>query len=153
MRIVKILMVVLLLGFIVMLSLNTTSSKPASSVEKDLLDVMNEQLRTKGSFKELKRFYGLYGEDYDSFVVYAPKSAMDAEDLLVVKANTPEQADAVMEAVDKRIADQIKIFEGYGEKQIGLLKDAHIRREGNYVFYAVGKDADALEKAFKESVR
>ena len=57
------------------------------------------------------------------------------------------------DAVRGRIENQLTVFRSYGTNQKALLDAAIVLRRGHYLFYAVGENAEAWEKAFLASVR
>ena len=72
--------------------------------------------------------------------------------MLIVKAHSKEDLSPVKDAVDARIASQIKTFEGYGPEQVAMLKNAIVTTKGNYLFYCVSKNPEKYEEVFKDAI-
>ena len=102
--------------------------------------------------KSLKRFYGLNLSDYENLVLYSPSSSMDVSELMIIKLSDDTQIDAVESSIEARVASQLESFGGYGPEQCALLEDYIIKIKNNYVFYAVGKNAENLKKAFIDAI-
>ena len=97
----------------------------------------------------IRRLYGLDIAAYDACILYYPASNMGAEELLIVKLASVEQAQAVQTAVEKRLQTQKNTFDGYGVEQYALLTEkCVIDIRGNYVLFVVNADCNEAQKAF-----
>lgn len=122
------------------------------SLEQDLLKQTDLSSMKECSDRELKEFMGLDANKYEGVIYYKSKKALGVNELLIVKAKTRGAIDSVKDAVQKRIDDQTKAFEGYGPEQIKLLKSAVVYTRGNYLFYCVDDDTDQYEEVFKDAI-
>ena len=102
---------------------------------------------------ELRKYYGIAEEDVEEFVLKLPVSNMDAAELCVVKCATEQGAQAVSEAMQKRLAGQISLFENYGVEQMKLLTAARVLTVGHYAALIIDEHADDAEAALKKAVR
>jgi len=109
-------------------------------------------LMKKGNSQTFKKLYGLNAKDYDGIMLYSAKSAMGAEELLVLRLKDASQTEVTEKAVEKRLEDRKKVFEGYGVNQTKLLQNAVYMTRGNYIFLAVSSDAQKFQKAFTGSL-
>jgi hypothetical protein len=96
----------------------------------------------------LRKYYGLDANDYEDVLLYLPSSNMDAAELLLVVMKDEDQAEAVLEAMNSRLEQQKKAFEGYGVEQMGILNQAVVCVEGRYGLLAVCENADGVKSAF-----
>jgi hypothetical protein len=101
----------------------------------------------------LRRLYGLDPAAYESIVLYYPATNMGAEELLIVKLASVDQAEAVRSASDARLQTQKYTFDGYGVEQTDLLTNhAAVEVRGNYVLFVVSKTADQVRQAFLDAL-
>jgi len=100
----------------------------------------------------LKRRFGLAANDFAAVGYFGPNSNMDAAELLLVRVKEKDQIDAVVEAMKNRVAYQRTCFDGYGEDQMALLKDARFLTRGYYVFLIVSSDASSVEREFLKQI-
>lgn len=101
----------------------------------------------------LRRLYGLDPSAYESIVLYYPATNMGAEELLIVKLASVDQADSVRSAIDARLQTQKNTFDGYGVEQTDLLTNhAALEVRGNYVLFVVSKTADQVRQAFLDAL-
>lgn len=116
----------------------------ATKLVKDM-----EETGTKG----LKRYYGLNANDFDSVVLYTPKSTMAVDEMLIVKVKDKSQIDPLLDCIDSRVEAQLKNFGGYGPEQCALVNDYELKTKGKYVFFAISENAEQLKEAFKEAIK
>ena len=107
----------------------------------------------EGDAMKLRAYYGLNANDYEETVLYIPASNMDAAELLLVKCKTEDQADAVAEAMEDRLADQTGKFESYGVEQMALISNAVIDTKGVYCLYACLSEADEVQDLFRKAIQ
>ena len=101
----------------------------------------------------LRRLYGLDPSAYESIVLYYPATNMGAEELLIVKLASVDQADSVRSAIDARLQTQKNTFDGYGVEQTDLLTNhAAVEVRGNYVLFVVSRTAEQVRQAFLDAL-
>lgn len=104
---------------------------------------------TEGDNQMVKRLYGLDPAAFDSCVLYYPASNMNAEELLIIKLADTDQQDQVRAAIETRLENQKKTFDGYGVEQYDLLTNsAVVEIRGNWVLLAVNAESQAALQAF-----
>lgn len=129
------------------------NDKSTSSITEDISKSVDLNNMEKSDSKSLKRFFGLNSSEFVNFTIYIPKSTMDVEEILVIKIKDKGQVQGIEDAIDSRVNKQIESFSGYGPEQVALLQDYEVKNKGEYVFYAVSKDLDKLDTAFKDSIK
>ena len=145
-------LLILLIYIGILLALKGGSNASFESVSKAVLKVADVKEMTKGTERDLKRYYGLNIREFDDVMFYYTNETMGVEELLVIKLSSEQDAQATEEAIQKRLDTQIDNFEGYGAEQVKLLKESLQKTKGNYVFFAVSPNAEKLEKAFLKSL-
>lgn len=150
---IRIVMVLLLIGFIISLqSGDKISDANIDDVEQAVIAQLDMSAVQKSTNINLKKFYGLNAADYEGVVFYSPVTNMDAEELLIVKLKDTSQAEAVETAINKRLETQMNTFEGYGVEQYALLENHVLDVRGNYILYVVHTDAAKADQVFRDSL-
>ncbi len=150
---IRIAMVVLLIIFVIVLgSDKKSSSADMADVSGAVISSLDMSSVQEAGSLDLKKFYGLTASDYEDVVFYSPVTNMDAEELLIIKLKDTSQADAVEEAINKRLQTQTNSFEGYGAEQTALLQDHILDVQGNYILYVVNANASRADEAFRNSL-
>ena len=57
-----------------------------------------------------RRYYGLNSADYEGVMLYTAESSMSAQEILLVKTKTTEQAEEVKAAVEQRRANSCLLY-------------------------------------------
>ena len=121
-------------------------------MEQNILQAADLSTMQAADARTLKRLYGLDKGTYEEFVLYTSTDSMDVKEILLVKTENDSQADAVEQAITKRIEAQRQNFDGYGVEQMKLIGDAEPLVKGNYVFFAISPGAESMKKAFLDSL-
>lgn len=149
----KIVFVVILVGFLAMVYANGNAKDlPMEDIENQLKEKTKIEKMAKCDNRNLMQFFGLDYEQYESHIFYKGKEALSVEEVLIVKAASEDDLADVKDAVESRIQSQIKTFDGYGPKQVAMLKNAIVTTKGNYLFYCVATDPDKYEEVFKDAI-
>ncbi|MBQ6022918.1 MAG: DUF4358 domain-containing protein [Clostridia bacterium] len=128
-----------------------TSDTPFETVLSAVTGSVDLSDVREGENQMVRRLYGVSPADYEECVLYYPSTNMGAEEILLVKLNPGQSANALVAAAEQRIKDQLNVFEGYGIEQVALLNDhARIEAPGNYFLFIVSAGADDAVAAFYE---
>ncbi|MBC2577042.1 DUF4358 domain-containing protein [Peptostreptococcus russellii] len=106
----------------------------------------------RGNALTLRKLYSINDMEYDDFVLFAPKSNMVADEILVVKCK-PGQADSVMAKIQNRIENQSNSFKNYAPAQYGIISSSELSKKGDYVYFISAKNMGAINKAIKDSYK
>lgn len=136
----------------ILLIFTSGSTKSFSAVAKKVEASLDTEHMKKAGVQGLKRYYGLNSADYDGVMLYTAESSMSAQEILLVKAKSNEQAEEVKAAVEQRRANRKNDFEGYAPKEVQLLEEAQISVRGKFVFYAVSPKAETYKSVFSKSL-
>jgi len=128
------------------------SNAPIGDVSHAVYDAVDTSAMQAADNQMIRRLYGLQPADYEGIALYYPVTNMGAEEILIVKLTDMAQQEAVITAINQRVADQINVFEGYGAEQTALLQNAVIDVQGNYILLAVHPDGDAARSAFRAAL-
>ena len=103
--------------------------------------------------QDLVHFIEIDPSSTKGYIYYKSPEALSVDELLIVKASDRNKLNNFRDSVDKRIQSQLKIFEGYGPKQVAALKNALIIQKGTYLLYYVGDDGQKIEEVFRNAVQ
>jgi len=118
-----------------------------SALPKESLSTLSE-----GDEATLQELYKLEESGLDYYILYTAPDIMNVSELLIVRSENAAALADVLTAVEARHGEQISVFESYGPTQTAALKAGHLYTRGDYLFYAVGEEADALRTAFERTV-
>ena len=136
----------------IFLTKTSGSEKPLEEVSRQAIALFENENAEESSAITLKKYYGLNADEYEDFVLYFPRSNMDAEELLILRLSDDSQADEVISALKERNLSQCNVYEGYAPAQYALCRNAIIDVQGNYILYVVHTDAARIDAAFQEAL-
>lgn len=153
-RIIELILVVLLIGFIVYLFIAGSggTKKRVKEIAAPVLKVSDISAWTKKTAAEASKVFGFETEKEEGILYYANDNIMDVSELLIVKLKDENDAPAFKAAIEQRVTNQENLFKNYAPDQYSLLKECIIEVSGNTVFYCTSKDADAFYEAFKKAL-
>ncbi len=125
---------------------------PMEEIEKQLVEQTELTEMQKCGNRTLMQFYGLDYEQFDSYIYYKSDKALSVEELLIVKAKDKADLASVKEAAESRIQSQIKTYEGYGPKQVAMLKNAIVTLRGSYLFCCIADAPETYKEVFADVI-
>jgi hypothetical protein len=88
--------------------------------------------------------------EYDLKISTNPVSA---NTLAIFKLADAKDAEAFKTGLQKRLDDQVKVFESYAPAESALSKEGVILVKGSYVLFVVSKDAETVRAAFLAQIK
>lgn len=98
----------------------------------------------KGDDNKLKKLYYLNPKDIDSYVLYSPKSNMDANEILMVRVKNEKDMDEIKAKVQERIDKQSNSFKEYRPEEYETIKSCYYKQQGLNLILIISKDSDKL---------
>ena len=148
----KLILIAILVTTTIVGGCGVNNNLTVEKIKDNISEVVDFDGMEKGDAKSLKRYYQLNINDYDGAVIYVPKSNMDVNEMLIIKVKDEEQISSLEDSIDSRINYQLQSFEGYGPEQCDLVNNYELKVRGNYVFFAISKNAEQLKDAFLKSI-
>lgn len=122
-------------------------------LKEKILNTVDLTSMDEGDGQRLRKLYYIGKNEIEDFIFLAPKTNMDANEVLVLKAKSQEGMDELIEKVSGRIEKAEKSFESYRPDQYELIKDRILEVRGRYLILVISKDAkeikDAIDQEFK----
>ncbi|SFE72516.1 DUF4358 domain-containing protein [Peptostreptococcus sp. D1] len=126
---------------------NLDFTKLNSNIEKRV-DMVNF---VKGNDIDLKKLYGINKLEVDNYALFAPKSNMEANEILILKVKG-DTSDYVSR-IQKRIDAQSSSFKNYAPAQYEILKKADLVEKGQYIYFISYKDLNVVYDAISNSYK
>lgn len=100
----------------------------------------------EGDTKKLRKLYYINKNQIEDFIFFAPKTNMDASEILILKAKTSEDLIELKERVEARLEKSANSFESYRPDQYELIQNKVLKIRGNYLILVVSEEAAKIEK-------
>ena len=100
----------------------------------------------------LQDVYGIDAADLESYVARIPLMNVHATEFFIAKVKDGKM-DTVKEAIAKRQADLVTVWEQYLPEQYELVQNYKLETEGNYVLFCVCAQADEVVGLFRDAAK
>lgn len=106
------------------------------------VSLMDEDDGTK-----LRKLYNINKYDLDEFIYYAPKSNMEANEILVIKPKNPSDFENIKSTANNRIKTQSDSFRNYNLEQYEILSNYVLEEKNDYIIIVISKDSEKIMKS------
>lgn len=130
-----------------------TKNPTVSEITKNIKKVSDLSKMEEGNKTKLRKLYGINAKNLEDFVVYAPKTNMEANEILILKVKNQDDVDELQESIEKRIEKQSDSFKNYSPDQYDLLENHTLKVKGKYIMLVVSKDVDKINKSINDSFK
>ena len=101
----------------------------------------------------LRKNFGFNARDLDDFIYYAPKSAMDASEILILKVKNEGALATYRAVLESKRTTKIDTFKNYRPQQAEILEKSELKTQGNYLIFIssekLAEIKDAVELSFR----
>lgn len=146
--ILTILVILIFVGLFNILQVKNVSMEEIKQyvVQATDVSVMQEDDGTR-----LKKLYGINKRDVEDFILYAPKSNMEANEILILKAKTKDDLKAVQAKVNERVEKQSDSFKNYEQTQYEIISNYVLEQKDQYLILIISKDSKAIKELIDKS--
>ena len=158
-KLTKILRIFVLCSLILVIS--TSCSKKESMDKSPSIEDLNNELKETvdlsnmdiGDEEKLKKLYDIDSENLEEYILYIPKSNIEANEIAIFKVKESEDLEEVEEKIKDRVEEQATNFKDYLPDEYYLIEKNVLKTKGNYILFAISEDVDKIEKIFDESFK
>ncbi|MOA15265.1 hypothetical protein D3C78_1354160 [compost metagenome] len=126
----------------------TPEQLSATQIGKSIEQVVSLKEMKEEDLNKLQKLYKIDANSVDDFIFYTSTSNVKADELAVVKLKDESQVESVKENIEQRIEAQKMKFKDYRPDEYFLVENHVLKSKGQFVFFAVSKEADLTERAF-----
>ena len=147
-EILFVLLLVLMVGFLAL----RNQPKDVTAAEMERVFTARSDFNEMEKFGDmrLRRNLGLEPADFTDYVYYGQSDTMAVQVFFFANCPSESQAEATEQRLRAYVNGRIHDFEGYGESQTAMLKNARIYRNGSHVALIVSGNAASWESALKK---
>lgn len=141
--ILAMLVIVTFIGLFNMLQVKNVSMEEINQVIVQATDV-SEMQDDDGT--RLKKLYGINKRDVEEFILYAPKSNMEANEILILKAKAKDDFKGLQAKVNERVKKQSDSFKNYEQTQYGIISNYVLEQKEQYLILIISKDSKTIKE-------
>lgn len=151
--VMKVALVIVLIAFITSVySSKNAKDVPLADINKELISQTKIEKMEQCNARQLMQNIGINASDYDSFLYYKSKNNMNADEVLILKADPSGSLNAAEDAVADYAAAREKTFGQYAPKEAAKQRNAIIQQRGRYLFYCAVSKPEQYEEVFNHAV-
>ncbi|MFD1269552.1 DUF4358 domain-containing protein [Paenibacillus motobuensis] len=128
-----------------------TNKLSAAQIRERIEQAVSLKDMKEGDQNKLQKLYKIDAESVEDFILYTSTSNVRADELVIIKLKDPSQAENVKEKITQRIDAQKIKFKDYRPDEYFLVEHHVLKTKGAFVFFAVSKEADQMERAFDDA--
>lgn len=146
-----ILMILVITIFIGLFKVLEIKDVTIDEIRNDILQSTDVTTMDVDDGSKLRKLYNINKRDVDDFILYAPKSNMEANEILILKAKTQDDLKSLKEKVNHRVKSQSDSFENYDKIQFEIISNYILEDKDKYLILIISKDYKAIKKSIDES--
>ncbi|MGN9162186.1 DUF4358 domain-containing protein [Clostridium sulfidigenes] len=148
-----ILIATVLITFIALYQVLKVKDADMDSLRKNLSQVIDDEQMDKGDSSKLRKLYYISKNEVEDFILYAPKSNMDANEVLVLKGKSEEVIQQLKVKVEGRIKKQSDSFNSYRPEEYDIISNRVLDIKGKYLILIISKDSATIEAAINKEFK
>ncbi|WP_040192435.1 DUF4358 domain-containing protein [Clostridium culturomicium] len=122
-----------------------------SEIDKSIVATADLSNMVKDDAKKLRQLYYINKNQVEDFILYAPKTNMDASEILVLKAKDVEGVKHLKEKVEARVDKQSESFASYRPELKTVIDDYKLKEKGQYLYLIISGDNKKIDKAIEKN--
>lgn len=148
-----ILIATVLITFIALYQVLKVKDADMDSLRKNLSQVIDDEQMDIGDSSKLRKLYYISKNEVEDFILYAPKSNMDANEVLVLKGKSEEVIQQLKVKVEGRIKKQSDSFNSYRPEEYDIISNRVLDIKGKYLILIISKDSATIEAAINKEFK
>ncbi len=142
-----------LITFIALYQVLKVKDADMDSLRKNLSQVIDDEQMDIGDSSKLRKLYYISKNEVEDFILYAPKSNMDANEVLVLKGKSEEVIQQLKVKVEGRIKKQSDSFNSYRPEEYDIISNRVLDIKGKYLILIISKDSATIEATINKEFK
>lgn len=105
----------------------------------------------QGDVKKLRKLYYINKNEVENFILYAPKTNMDANEVLVLKVKDEESVKILKDKIEARVDKQSDSFASYRPELKEVIDDYELKEKGQYLYLIISEENKKINKAIEKN--
>jgi len=107
----------------------------------------------EGDALKLKKLYYINKNDIENFILYAPKTNMDANEILILKAKSETDLEELKTKVQGRIEKQSSSFKSYRPEEYEIINNKVLETKGQYLILIISSESRDIKAAIDRNFK
>ena len=148
-----ILIVAVLITGIVLYQVLKVKDADMNALRQSLSQVIDSEHMDTGDGSKLRKLYYISKSDVEDFILYSPKSNMDANEVLILKAKNEVDIEELKVKVEERIKKQADSFKSYRPEEYDIISNRVLDIKGKYLILIISRESETIEAAINKEFK
>jgi len=148
-----ILIAAILITFIALYQVLKVKDVDMDSLRQSLSQIIDSEHMDIGDSSKLRKLYYINKNEVEDFILYAPKSNMDANEVLILKAKNEEDIEQLKVKVEERIKKQSDSFKNYRPEEYDIISNRVLDIKGKYLILIISSESEKIEAAINKEFK
>lgn len=123
------------------------------NLRQSLSQVIDSEHMDVGDSLKLRKLYYISKSEVEDFILYSPKSNMDANEVLILKAKNEVDIEELKVKVEERIKKQSDSFKSYRPEEYDIISNRVLDIKGKYLILIISRESATIEAAINKEFK
>ena len=143
----------ILITFIALYQVLKVKDVDMDSLRQSLSQIIDSEHMDIGDSSKLRKLYYISKNEVEDFILYAPKSNMEANEVLILKAKNEEDIEHLKVKVEERIKKQSDSFKNYRPEEYDIISNRVLDIKGKYLILIISSESEKIEAAINKEFK
>lgn len=148
-----ILTVAILITFIALYQVLKVKEVDMDSLRQSLSQIIDSEHMDIGDSSKLRKLYYISKNEVEDFILYSPKSNMEANEVLILKAKNEEDIEHLKVKVEERVKKQSDSFKNYRPEEYDIISNRVLDIKGKYLILIISSESEKIESAINKEFK
>ncbi len=148
-----ILTVAILITFIALYQVLKVKDVDMDSLRQNLSQIIDSEHMDIGDSSKLRKLYYISKNEVEDFILYAPKSNMEANEVLILKAKNEDDIEQLKVKVEERVKKQSDSFKNYRPEEYDIISNRVLDIKGKYLILIISSESEKIEAAINKEFK
>lgn len=148
-----ILTVAILITFIALYQVLKVKDVDMDSLRQSLSQIVDSEHMDIGDSSKLRKLYYISKNEVEDFILYSPKSNMEANEVLILKAKNEEDIEHLKVKVEERVKKQSDSFKNYRPEEYDIISNRVLDIKGKYLILIISSESEKIESAINKEFK
>ncbi|HAK42456.1 MAG TPA: hypothetical protein DCM59_06795 [Clostridium sp.] len=143
----------ILITFIALYQVLKVKDVDMDSLRQSLSQIIDSEHMDIGDSSKLRKLYYISKNEVEDFILYSPKSNMEASEVLILKAKNEEDIEQLKVKVEERIKKQSDSFKNYRPEEYDIISNRVLDIKGKYLILIISSESEKIEAAINKEFK
>lgn len=143
----------ILITFIALYQVLKVKDVDMDSLRQSISQIIDSEHMDIGDSSKLRKLYYISKNEVEDFILYAPKSNMEANEVLILKAKNEEDIEQLKVKVEERIKKQSDSFKNYRPEEYDIISNRVLDIKGKYLILIISSESEKIEAAINKEFK